>query len=106
MAFSTDCSRESVPLASRRRLADSELPSPLGGICFRRFQKKHITIRSSLIRAFTAEVAHECQTCSSLLPYTEQKSVTLRTYRAVGREEEKRPCAERLHAPLSLFRSA
>ena len=72
----------------RKRLDGSELASPLGGICFRRFQKKHISIRSSLIRAFTAEVAHECQTCSSLLPYTEQKSVTLRTYRAVGREGE------------------
>ena len=45
MAFSTAGSSESVLLASER-LDDSELASSLGGICFRRFQKKHISLGS------------------------------------------------------------
>src|SRR2546425_8668594 len=46
MAFSTAGSNESVLLASQS-LDDSELVSSLGGICFRRFQKKHISLGSS-----------------------------------------------------------
>jgi hypothetical protein len=45
MAFSTAGSSESALLASER-LDDSELASSPGGICFRRFQKKHISLGS------------------------------------------------------------
>ena len=102
MAFSTAGSSESVLLASER-LDDSELASSPGGICFRRFQKKHISLGSLRLPRNFSEVVlvccHQSRWCADHLCQThlsggEQMVIDeLGTSCSIGPHQEKKKTA-------------